>query len=173
MDSSATPFDSDAPSGDRRAIIRYDPDAPGELEMVEAAWGSNPRFSGGASFRFVRSDGQVFPSQRCLIAASEFLLAVGPKRYRVTLDSGNFFYLAAIWEPPMADWPLSYRILTVVANAEVALYQQRHGAIIHRRDVMKWLDFALPEADLLVTPPLGTFRVDDIDGQPAQSALTL
>src|SRR3546814_9206450 len=79
-----------------------------EMEMVEARWGSNPRFSGGASFRFVRSEGQIFPSQRCLVPASEFHMTVsGGKQYRVRLDDGNFFYLAAIWEPAMAAWPLS------------------------------------------------------------------
>lgn len=141
--------------------------------MVEAVWGSNPQFGGGASFRFVRSEGQVFPSQRCLIAASEFHMAVGPKRYRVTLESGNFFYLAAIWEPAMGDWPLSYRVLTVVANAEVALYQQRHGAIIHRRQVMDWLDFKVRELELLVTPPAHSFLVQEMDAAPMQSSLIL
>ncbi len=173
MDSKATPFDSDAPLGDRRAIIRRNPDDLSEIEMVEAVWGSNPRFSGGASFRFVRSEGQIFPSQRCLIAASEFHMSVGPKRYRVTLDSGNFFYLAALWEPAMAEWPLSYRVLTVVANAEVALYQQRHGAIVQRRQVMDWLDFKIPEADLLVTPPAHFFCVTEIGGAPVQSIMAL
>jgi len=173
MDSKPTAFDSDAPLGDRRAIIRRNPDDLQEIEMVEAVWGSNPQFSGGASFRFVRSEGQVFPNQRCLIAASEFHMAVGPKRYRVTLDSGNFFYLAGIWEPPMADWPLSYRVLTVVANAEVALYQQRHGAIIHRHQVMEWLDFKCPEHDLLITPPHGLFVVEEMGASPKQSQLTL
>jgi len=164
-----TAFDSDAPFGDHRAIIRRNPDDLAEIEMVEAVWGSNPRFSGGASYRFVRSEGQTFPSQRCLIAASEFHMAVGPKRYRVTLDSGNFFYLAAVWEPPMADWPLCYRVLTVIANAEVALYQQRHGAIIQRRDVMHWLDLTVPEEELLVTPPTHFFCVEEMGG--AQQSL--
>lgn len=141
--------------------------------MVDAVWGSNPQFSGGTSIRFVRSQGQTFPSQRCLIPASEFHMAVGPKRYRVRLDSGQFFYLAAIWEPAMGNWPLSYRILTVVSNAEVAPYQQRHGAIVHRREVMKWLDFTVPEDELLVTPPARIFRVEEIGAQPVQNSLAL
>ncbi len=173
MDSKPVPFDSDAPLGDRRALIRRNPEDASEMEMVEAVWGSNPQFSGGASLRFVRSEGQRFPGQRCLIAASEFHMAVGPKRYRVTLDGGNFFYLAAIWEPPMGDWPLSYRVLTVAANAEVGLYQQRHGAIIHRRQVMDWLDFKVPEQDLLMTPPTCMFVVQEIGGLPVQSNLAI
>src|SRR3546814_6080886 len=70
-----------------------------EIEMVEAAGGSNPRFGDGASFRFVRSEGRTCPSHRCRVPASEFQMRVGEKRYRVTLDGGNHFYLAAIWEP--------------------------------------------------------------------------
>ena len=79
-------------------------------------WGSNPRFSDGVAYRFVRSEGKTFPSHLCLIAASEFQLAVGKRRYRVTLDGGNFFYLAGVWEPAIGDWPLCYRIVTVDAN---------------------------------------------------------
>lgn len=172
MDSKPTAFNADAPLGDRRAIIRRNPDDVQEIEMVEAVWGSNPRFSDGDSYRFVRSEGQTFPSQRCLIAASEFHMSAGNKRHRVTLDEGNFFYLAAIWEPPMADWPLCYRVLTVVANPDVAPYQQRHGAIIPRRQSMQWLDRTVPEVDLLVTPPARLFRVEEI-GAPIQTLLAV
>jgi len=173
MDSSPTPFDSDAPLGARRAIIRRNPDDVQEVEMVEATWGSNPRFSDGVSYRFVRSEGKTFPNHRCLIAASEFRMAVGDRHYRVTLDGGNFFYLAAVWEPAMGDWPLAYRIVTVAANREVAPYQERHGAIIHRREVMQWLDLSVPEIDLLVTPPSRTFVVEEINSAAKQQSLAL
>ena len=79
-------------------------------------------------------------------------MTVGDKRYRVTLDGGNRFYLAGIWEAAMADWPLCHRVVTVAANPEVARYQERHGAIIQRRQVMQWLDAQVPESDLLQTP---------------------
>ena len=171
MDSKPAPFDSDAPLGSRRAIIRRNPDNAQEVEMVEANWGCDPRFSAGDSYRFVRSGGKTFPSHRCLIPASEFQMTVGSKRYRVTLDSGNFFYLAAVWEPAMGEWPLSYRIVTVAANREVAKYQDRHGAIIHRRQVMQWLDGSVPEADLLETPAPRTFLIEEIGARAVQTAL--
>lgn len=173
MDSSPTPFDSDAPLGARRAIIRRNPDDAQEIEMLEAVWGSNPRFSDGVHYRFMRSEGKSFPGHRCLVPASEFQLSVGKRRFRVTLDGGNFFYLAAIWEPPMGDWPLSYRIITVAANAEVAPHQDRHGAIIHRRQVMQWLDRSVPESDLLVTPPARTFLVEEIGARSVQTSLAI
>lgn len=166
-----TPFDSDAPTGTTRAIIRRNPDDASEIEMVEATWGSDPRFGGGISYRFVRSEEQTFPTHRCLIPASEFQLTVGEKRYRVMLDGGKHFYLAAVWEPALADWPLCYRVITVAANPEVARYQERHGAIIHRRQVMQWLDGTVPEFDLLETPPARTFIVEEIAAIPCQPSL--
>lgn len=141
--------------------------------MREATWGSDPRFSDGVSYRFVRSEGKTFPSHRCLIPASEFQLIQGKRRYRVMLDAGNFFYLAGIWEPAMGDWPLSYRIVTVAASPEVAPYQERHGALVHRRDVMKWLDHRMAESALLATPPARTFVVEEIGARPVQTGLAL
>lgn len=173
MRSTPIPFDSDAPLGTHRAIIRRNPDDLQETEMVEAVWGSNPRFSDGASLRFVRSEGRTFGSHRCLIAASEFQMTVGNKRYRVSLDSGNFFYLAGIWEPAMGEWPLCYRIVTVAANPDVAFYQERHGAIIQRAQVMQWLDFEATEGHLLRAPPARTFRVEAIGADARQPMLAL
>ena len=173
MDSAPTPFDSDAPLGSHRAIIRRNPDDMQEIEMVEARWGSNPRFSDGVSYRFVRAEGRSFPTHRGLIAASEFHMGSGKQRYRVTLDGGNFFYLAAVWEPAMGDWPLGYRILTVPANPEVSPYQERHGAIIQRRQVMQWLDGSVPESVLLQTPPVRSFIIEDLNAVPQQTALAL
>jgi putative SOS response-associated peptidase YedK len=170
---SPTPFDSDAPLGARRAIIRRNPDDASEIEMIEATWGSDPRFSGGDSYRFVRAEGRTFPRHRCLIPASEFHMAVGKKRYRVSLDDGNHFYLAGIWEPAMGDWPLSYRVATVPANPEVVRYQERHGAIIYRRQVRQWLDLTFAEPDLLVTPPAHTFVVEEVGARAQQRALAL
>jgi putative SOS response-associated peptidase YedK len=167
MDSKPTPFDTDAPET-RRAIIRRNPDDLSEVEMIEAVWGSDPRFGGGASYRFVRAEGQALANNRCLIAASEFQMTKRDKRYRVTLDDGNFFYLAAIWEPAMADWPISYRIVTVEANPDVSPYQERHGAIVQRRQVMHWLD-ATADEELLNPLPAGTFCITEI---PLQTELS-
>lgn len=174
MTVSATPFDFDASGDGLRPIIRYKSDEPGKPEMINARWGSNPRFTDGVEFRFVRSEGKTFPSHRCLIPASEFQLRAGDKRYRVTLDDGNFFYLAGVWEPALGDWPLSFRIITVAANPEVSFHQERHGALILRRQVKDWLDAKIPESDLLVTPPARTFSIEEIGGtRPLQTALAL
>lgn len=98
-------------------------------------------------------------------------MTAGGKRLRVTLGDGEHFYLAGIWEPAMGDWPLSYRVITVAANLEVAPYQDRHGAIIHRRHVMQWLDQAVAEIDILETPPARTFVVEEIGARQPSLAL--
>lgn len=101
-------------------------------------------------------------------------MKVGKNDYRVTLDDGNFFYLAGVWEPPMAGWPLAFRIITVAANAEVSHYQDRHGAIILRRQVMDWLDATVREDEMLVTPPAHIFLIEEIDGyRPKQASIGL
>jgi putative SOS response-associated peptidase YedK len=174
MSATATPFDSDAAEGTLRPIIRYKPDGSGKKEVVKAHWGTNPRFSDGIEYRFVRTEGKTFPSHRCLIPASEFRMKVGSKHYRVSLDDGNFFYLAGVWEPAMGEWPLAFKIVTVAANAEVLRYQERHGAIILRRQVMDWLDGTIPEEQLLVSPPANLFLVEELGARRAtQRALAL
>jgi hypothetical protein len=45
-------------------------------------------------------------------------MVVRDKRYPVTLDDCNFFYLARVWEPAMGDGPLAYKLITVAANPE-------------------------------------------------------
>ncbi|SDA36047.1 SOS response associated peptidase (SRAP) [Sphingomonas sp. NFR15] len=100
-------------------------------------------------------------------------MTVKDRCYRVRLDDGNFFYLAGVWEPAMADYPLAFRIITVAANPEVSRYQDRHGAIILRRQVMHWLDKNVPEVDLLETPPARTFVIEEITSGPRQPALVL
>ncbi|MDO9370858.1 MAG: SOS response-associated peptidase family protein [Sphingopyxis sp.] len=160
-----TPFDPDAPGGGVEALVRRKPDDMSKTEMVKAVWGSDPRFSDGINYRFVRTEGRAFPARRCLIPASEFRMGTGDHRYRVTLDSGNFFYLAAIWDPPCADWPLSYRILTIPAGADVIPYQSRHGVIIERRNVLHWLDGTLPNDELFAEPRRHALFVEPLRAQ--------
>jgi putative SOS response-associated peptidase YedK len=167
----ASPFDPDAPIDSRRAIIRRNND---ELEMVELAWGLKPLAANGRPYRFLRSEGRSFPSNRCLIPASEFHVALNGERYRFTLADGDWFYLAGIWRPATPDWDESYAILTVTANPEVARYQERQGAVLLRHQRMEWLDATLPEDQILRTVPTGSFSVKQIVGaEAAQQSLPL
>ncbi|WP_260596835.1 SOS response-associated peptidase family protein [Sphingomonas endolithica] len=167
----ASPFDPDAPIGSRRAIIRRNND---DLEMVELAWGLKPFAPNGRPYRFERSEGRSFPSNRCLIPASEFHVAQNGRRYRFVLAEGDWFYLAGIWQPGGKHWPESYAILTVAANPEVARYQERQGAVLLRHQRMDWLDATVPEAEVLQPAPTRSFRVEQIAGaEAAQQSLPL
>lgn len=173
-----TPFDSDAAEGTTHHIIRMKPDGSGKQNLVNARWGANPRFADGFEYRFVRSEEKTFPSHRCLVPVSDFRMKVGSKDYRVTRDDGNHFYLAGVWEPAMAGWPLAFRVITVAANPDVERYQERHGAMIERRQVMDWLAGKVSATELLVTPPAHVFFVEEIDSKPrarkaVQGRLTL
>jgi putative SOS response-associated peptidase YedK len=172
----ASPFESDAALGSRRAIIRRNPADLQEVEMVEAAWGLAPVAHNGRPFKFVRSEGRTFPDRRCLVPASEFHVRTKDRRYRVTLDDGNFFYLAGLWRPPEGDWPLSYAVITIEANPDVLRYQERQGAVLLRRQTMAWLDLTSPEAELLAPLPPRSFRVEEIaprHAAPRESELVL
>lgn len=157
MVQAATPFDLDAPVDQRRIIIRRGPDG---LEMVELCWGLRPKEAGGRSANLVRAEGRKFPTHRCLVPASEFLLGHRGRRYRFFLADGNWFYLAGIWRPAVADWPEAYAILTVEANADVAPYNDRQLAVLQRAQRMEWLDLSRPEGELLRPLPKGTFSVE-------------
>jgi len=164
-----TPFDSDAAEGTTHHIIRMKPDGSGKQEMVNAHWGTNPRFSDGIEYRFVQSEGKTFPTHRCLVPVSDFRMKVGSKNYCVTRDDGNHFYLAGVWAPPLAGWPLAFKVIIVAANPDVARYQDRHGAMIERRQAMDWLKGISPEDELLVTPPAHVFVVAEMNSRSGRS----
>lgn len=160
-----TPFDLDAAEGTTHHIIRVKPDGSGKQELVNARWGTNPRFSDGIEYRFVQSEGKTFPIHRCLVPVSDFRMNVGKKDYRVTRDDGNHFYLAGVWEPELAGWPLAFKVITVAAGQDVVRYQDRHGAMIERRQAMAWLQGSVSEHELLGTPSAHTFVIEEVDAQ--------
>ena len=169
----ATAFDPNAAVGSNRIVIRHDL-TDGKPELVELAWGLEPSEPGGRPSRFLRSERKRFPVNRCLIPASEFHVNRGDRKYCFRLEDGNWFYLAGVWRPATRGWPEAYAILTVPANAEVAPYQDRQGAIIRRNRHMQWLDASIPDEDVLRTPSALSFAVEEWrDPVPAQAALLL
>ena len=167
----ATPFDLDAPLGQRRAIIRRDGDS---VEMVEAAWGLRPGPSSDRPFTLVRAEGRTFPTHRCLVPASEFRLRNRGRAYRFSLADDDWFYFAGVWRPAKADWPESYAILTVAANDDIAPYHDRQMAVLRRGQRLDWLDGLVAEDELLRPLPAGSFRVrEDRPAKARQSVLAL
>jgi putative SOS response-associated peptidase YedK len=173
----ASPFESEAALGTRRPIIRRNPDDAQEVEMVEAGWGLQPwEGQGTKPFKFIRSEGKMFPTHRCLIPASEFQVKNGDRRFRVTLEDGNWFYLAGVWRPGNPDWPLSFAVVTIEANPDVFFYQERQGAVLLRRQNMAWLDLTVPQDELLQPLPARSFAIEEIAPRvelPRQTELAL
>ena len=158
----ASPFESEAPLGSRRAIIRRNPDNVQEIEMIEAAWGMH-------SVRTVQSRssssarrGRQFRTHRCLVPASEFQVKNGDRRFRVTLEDGNFFYLAGVWRPPIDGRPTSFAVITIEANPDIFFYQERQGAVLLRRQNMAWLDLTVPQDELLTALRPRSFAIEEI-----------
>ncbi|MBG6118472.1 putative SOS response-associated peptidase YedK [Sphingobium sp. JAI105] len=87
-------------------------------------------------------------------------MGYGQQRQHVRQADGNFFYVAGIWKPSMADCWLSYRVVMLPTNLDVAPFQDRSGAIIFRRQFMQWLDATQSNEELLAPPPEGTFVVE-------------
>lgn len=166
-----TAFTSEAPTDACRQVIRR---AGDEIELVVLRWGLEPREPPSAPWRFVRAEGREFESHRCLIPASEFHIRRGHHDYRVTLDGGNWFYLAGVWHPATRGWPASFAVITLPANPEVARYQSRQGAVIRRNRHMAWLDAAQPAAKSLEPLPARSFVIEEIARrEPLQTMLAL
>lgn len=166
----ATIFDADAPHDERRIIVRYGDDG---VEMVELPWGLCPKEPGNPPFMLARAEGREFPSHRCLVPASEFLISRHGQRYQFSLADGDWFYFAAIWRPASDGWPEAYAILTIEANADVARYHDRQMAVLRRRHRMDWLDLSRPEHALLQPLPIGAFRIERAVTRQAQTVLAL
>jgi len=167
-----SPFESEAPLGSRRPIIRRNPGNVQEVEMVEAGWGLQPFDAPGTPFKFIRSEGKTFPTHRCLVPASEFQIKNGDRRFRVSLEDGNFFYLAGVWRPANPDWPLSFAVVTIEANPDVFFYQERQGAVLLRRLNMAWLDLTVPQEELLQALPARSFKIEEIAPREPQMKQT-
>lgn len=163
---SAKVFQSDAPLDERRVIIRRH---DGDVEMVELPWGLRPRDGGPRAVNVVRSEGRTFPTNRCLVPASEF----HHKNFSFSLANGDWFYFVGIWRPASEDWPEAYAILTIEANADIAPYQDRQMAGLTRDQRMAWLDGLVPEAEILRPQTAGTFRVKRHTGASAQPMLAV
>lgn len=134
--------------------------------MVEAAWGMHLGEDGAKPFKFLRSEGKQFRTHRCLVPASEFQVKNGDRRFRVTLEDGNFFYLAGIWQPPIGARPTRFAIITIEANPDVFFHQARQGAVLLRRQNLAWLDLAMRQDELLRALRPRSFVIEEIAPRP-------
>ncbi len=163
-------FQSDAPFDERRVIIRR---REGDVEIVELPWGLRPLDGGPRPVNVVRSEGRRFPTNRCLVPASEFRHRSGAKNFRFSLANGDWFYFAGIWRQASNGWPEAYAILTIEANADIAPYHDRQMAVLTRHQRMDWLDGIMPEEEILRPLPARTFRVSPLSNASFQPRLAV
>lgn len=135
--------------------------------------GFQRRDGGVRPFTVVRAKGRTFPTNRCLVPASELYHRKQGKHYGFSLANGDWFYFAGIWRRATRDWPESYAILTTEANDDVAPYHDRQMAVLRRDQRMAWRDLTRPEKDLLQPLPAGAFVVSRLREHFLQAAFAL
>jgi len=158
---------------DPTAIIRASRDEPGAAELVQRRW-SWPGPTGKPVFNY-RAEGREFPSGRCLIVADGFYEytdaapepgsgpAEAPKkrarkdRWLFTKRGEEWFAIAGLWRQSAAGEACT--MLTVEPGPDVAPYHNRQIVVLDRAEWGRWLDPAVPAAQVLRPSPPGTFEV--------------
>jgi putative SOS response-associated peptidase YedK len=163
---------------DPTAIIRASRDDPDAAELVQRRW-SWPGPTGKPVFNY-RAEGREFPNGRCLIVADGFYeyteaapkprAEPGPEsgtrapkkrarkdRWLFTKRDEEWFAIAGLWRnSPIGE---ACTMLTVEPGPDVAPYHNRQIVVLDRSDWGRWLDPAVPAAEVLKPSPPGTFDV--------------
>lgn len=149
---------------DPNPIIRLGEDG---AELVVRRW-SWPGPGGKPVYNF-RSEGRSFTSGRCLIPVDgfyEFTANADSKARRkhkwlFTVPGEPFFCIAGLWraDPKVGE---AFTMLTAEPGPDVAPYHSRQIVVLSRADWARWLDPAVPGADLLKPLPAGSLQVEQI-----------
>ena len=152
---------------DPNAIIRASSEHEGQAELVVRRW-SWPGPGGKPVYNY-RSDGREFTRGRCLIAADGFYefttpTEAGKKRkdkWLFTLKDEPWFCIAGLWrsDPKVGE---AYTMLTTEPSADVAPYHNRQVVVLRPADWARWLDPAVPAAELLRPLPSGSLEVEQV-----------
>ena len=151
---------------DRNAIIRMagEEDA---AELVIRRW-SWPGPGGKPVYNY-RSDGREFPKGRCLIVADGFYEFTAPAdrkkkrkdKWLFTLAGAEWFCIAGLWRTD-AKVGEAYTMLTTAPGPDVAPYHDRQVVVLGRGDWARWLDPAVPAAEVLKPSPAGALAVEQV-----------
>ncbi|HST37205.1 MAG TPA: SOS response-associated peptidase [Allosphingosinicella sp.] len=149
---------------DRAPIVRAAGDGSGAFELVQRRW-SWPAPNGRPVYNF-RSEGRDLSRGRCLILADgfyEFTANADPAARRkhkwlFTLNGAASFAIAGLWrrDPAVGE---AFTMLTTAPGADVAPYHDRGIAVLPPACWTRWLDPAVPAAQLLAPPPAGSLAV--------------
>ena len=152
---------------DRNAIVRAATEEEGAAELVIRRW-SWPGPGGKPVYNY-RADGREFPRGRCLILADgfyEFTAPADPGKKRkdkwlFTLAGEQWFCIAGLWrnDPKVGE---AYTMLTCPPGPDVAPYHNRQVVVLGRADWARWLDPAVPAAELTRPLPAGTLAVEQV-----------
>lgn len=149
---------------DPNPIVRVGADG---AELVVRRW-SWPGPGGKPVYNF-RSEGRHFDNGRCLIVADgfyEFTTPADPKAKRkhkwlFTTGEDALFCIAGLWRAD-AKVEEAFTMLTLEPGPDVAPYHSRQIAVLDRSDWARWLDPAVPAAELLRPAPAGRFTIEQI-----------
>ena len=152
---------------DPNAIVRVSSAQEGEAELVVRRW-SWPGPGGKPVYNY-RSDGREFPRGRCLIVADgfyEFTAPADPAKKRkdkwlFTLAGEPWFCIAGLWRVD-AKVGEAYTMLTTEPGPDVAPYHNRQVVVLPPADWARWLDPAVPAAELMRPLPAGSLEVEQV-----------
>ena len=165
---------------DRVEIIRPAADAPHEAEMVTRRW-SWPGPGGKPVYNF-RSDGRrIAHASRCLIPVVGFFEFTDPpaappgenppgekkpkrvpkSKWAFSLRDQPWFCIAGIWrtDPQVGE---AWSMLTCPPGPDVAPYHNRQVVVLSLTDCARWLDPAVPAAELCQPLPPGSLEVRQV-----------
>jgi putative SOS response-associated peptidase YedK len=139
--------------------------SPVEAELVTRRW-SWPGAGGKPVYNF-RSDGRDLAKGRCLIpvdAFYEFTAPADPKQKRkdkwaFRLKGHSWFCIAGLWraDPQVGE---AFTMLTCPPGPDIAPYHSRQVVVLGRGEWGRWLDPAVPSAELCRPLPEGSLSVE-------------
>ena len=154
---------------DQSVIIRAPADASGEAELVTRRW-SWPGPTGKPVYNF-RSDGRSIAAGRCLIPVDSFFEFTDPppdapkrtpkSKWRFSARGLAWFCIAGIWQndPKVGE---AWTMLTTEPGPDIAPYHDRQIVILAPPDYGRWLNPAVPSAELCRPLPAGTLDVEQV-----------
>ena len=139
----------------------------GGFELIVRRW-SWPAQGGKPVFNF-RSDGREFSSGRCLIVADgffEFTKPEDPKakrkhKWRFTLRDAEQFAVAGLLrtDPNVGE---AFTMLTTEPGEDIKPYHNRQIVVLPPADFARWLNPAVPAAELCKPLPAGSLSVEQV-----------
>ena len=136
-----------------------------EAELVTRRW-SWPGPGGRPVYNF-RSDGRALDKGRCLIPVDRFFEFTTPAdptqkrkdKWAFRLAGHDWFCIAGLWRHD-ATVGEAFTMLTCPPGPDIAPYHDRQVVVLAHDDWARWLDPAVPSAELCRPAPEGALLVE-------------